>query len=188
MCLCRIFNLLRLPHRRWESAHEAQQLPKPYGRLGRGREKSMWGLNLNRRLSSGISIVTQQHAYHESLSNVPEGFFSQDFTIKASPYHSVVLILKKNCENKTSARAAHILLQKERKKQQLALHENLAVKSKSNPNHSGDYLWNKAISELLDKMDAVSFYCSNNKVCGCNSRVAFQDFFPLPKPFFNYKA
>lgn len=187
MCVCSIFNLLRLPHRRWESAHEAQQLPKPYGRLGRGREKSMWGLNLNRRLSSGISIVTQQHAYHESLSNVPEGFFSQDYSIKASQYHSVVLILKKNCENKTSARAAHILLQKERKKQ-LALHENLAMKSKSNPNHSGDHLWNKAISELLDKMDAVSFHCSNNKVCGCNSHVAFQDFFPSPKLFFNYKA
>jgi len=76
----------------------------------------MWGLNLNRRLSSGISIVTQQHAYHESLSNVPEGFFSQDYAIKASQYHSVVLILKKNCENKTSVRAANILLQKERKK------------------------------------------------------------------------
>lgn len=190
MCVCRIFNLLRLPHRRWESAHEAQQLPRPYGRLGRGREKSMWGLNLNRRLSSGISIVTQQHAYHESLSNVPEGFFSQDYTIKASQYHSVVLILKKNCENKTSARVAHILLQKERKKQQqLALHENLAMKSKSNPNHSGDHPWNKAISELLDKMDAVSFCCSHNKVCGCNSHVAFKDFFfPSPKPFFNYKA
>lgn len=55
----------------------------------------MWGLNLNRRLSSGISIVAQQHAYHESLSNVPEGFFSQDYTIKASQYHSAVLILKK---------------------------------------------------------------------------------------------
>lgn len=93
--MCRIFNLLCLPHRRWESAHEAQQLPEPYGRLRRGREKSMWEHNLNRRLSSGISIVTQQHAYHESLSNVPEGFFSQDYTIKASLYHSVVLILEK---------------------------------------------------------------------------------------------
>lgn len=117
MCVCRIFNLLCLPHRRWESAHEAQQLPEPYGRLRRGREKSMWEHNLNRRLSSGISIVTQQHAYHESLSNVPEGFFSQDYTIKASQYRSVVLILeKKNCENKTSVRTAHILLQKEKKK------------------------------------------------------------------------
>lgn len=117
MCVCRIFNLLCLPHRRWESAHEAQQLPEPYGRLRRGREKSMWEHNLNRRLSSGISIVTQQHAYHESLSNVPEGFFSQDYTIKASQYRSVVLILekKKNCENKTSVRTAHILLQKEKK-------------------------------------------------------------------------
>lgn len=94
---CRIFNLLRLPLRRWESAHEVQQLPKPYGRLWRRREKNMWGLNLNRRLSSGISIVAQQHAYHESLPDVPEGFFSQDYTIKASQYHSVVLILKKNC-------------------------------------------------------------------------------------------
>lgn len=112
----RIFNLLCLPHRRWESAHEAQQLPEPYGRLRRGREKSMWEHNLNRRLSSGISIVTQQHAYHESLSNMPEGFFSQDYTIKASQYCSVVLILeKKNCENKTSARTAHILLQKGKK-------------------------------------------------------------------------
>lgn len=94
-CVCRIFNLLHLPHRRWESAHEARQLPKPYGTLRRGWEKSMWGLNLNRRLSSGISIVTQQHAYHKSLSNVPEGIFSQDYTIKASQYHSAVLILKK---------------------------------------------------------------------------------------------
>lgn len=183
-CVCRIFNLLHLPHRRRESAHEAQQLPKPYGTLRRGCGKSMWGLNLNRRLSSGISIVTQQHAYHESLSNVPEGFFSQDYTIKASQYHSAVLILqKKNCENKTSARAAHILLQKERKIQQLALHENLAMKSKSNPNHSGDHLWNKAISELLHKMDAVSFCCSNSKICGYNSRVAFQDIFSFTKAF-----
>lgn len=178
LCVSRIFNLLRLPHRRWESVHEAQQLPKPYGRLGRRREKSMWGLNLNRRLSSGISIVAQQHAYHEALSKAPEGFFSQDYTIKASQYHSVVLILKKNCENKTSARAAHILLQKEgEKQQQLALHENLAMKSKSNPNHSGDHLWNKAIPELLDEMDVVNLCCSNNKVCGCNSHVAFQDLF-----------
>lgn len=177
----RIFNLLCLPHRRWESAHDAQQFPKPYGRLGRRCEKSMWGINLNRRLSSGISIVAQQHAYHESLSNVPEGFFSQDYTIKASQYHSVVLILKKKCENRTSARAAHILLQKEGEKQQLALHENLAMKSKSNANHSGDHLWNKAISKFLDKMDVVNFCCSNNKVCSCNSHVAFQDLFPHQK-------
>lgn len=181
-CVSRIFNLLCLPHRRWESAHEAQQFPKPYGWLRRRREKSMWGLNLNRRLSSGISIVAQQHAYHESLSNVPEGFFSQDYTIKASQYHSVVLIWKKNCENRTSARAAHILLQKEgEKQQQLALHENLAMKSKSNPNHSGDHLWNKAISEFLDKMDVVNFCYSNNKVCSFNSHVAFQDLFPHQK-------
>lgn len=178
--MCVGFNLLHLPHRRWKSAHEAQQLPKPYGRLRRGCEKSMWGLNLNRRLSSGISIVTQQHAYHESLCDVPEGFFSPDYTIKASQYHSVMLILggKRKSEIKTSARTAiYYYKKKEKNQEQLALHANLAMKSNSNPNLSGDHLWNKAISELLDKMDAVTFCCCHNKDCGCNNHVAFHDFF-----------